>query len=112
MANSKADALNDYFFKSVFTTEDLSSMPIMPDSLHPNMQDIDITASGVHALLSKINPQKVAGPDDIPAQVLKETAYVITPMLTHLLNNLWRQGDTPGLEISTCVCSTQERNKL
>lgn len=69
--NSKADALSDYF-KSVFTTKDLNSMPIMSDSLHPNVQDIDTTASGVHPLLSKINPQKTAGPDDIPARVLKK----------------------------------------
>ena len=53
--NSKADVLNDYF-KSVFTTEDLSSLTIMPDSSHSNMQNIDIAASGVHAVLSKINP--------------------------------------------------------
>ena len=63
----------------------------MPDSPHPNMQDIDITASGVHALLSKINPQKAAGPNDISAWVLKETAYVITPVLKICLNNLWRR---------------------
>ena len=69
-SNSKADAFNDYF-KSIFTTENLSSMPIMPDSPHPNMQDIDITASHVHALFSKINLQKVSGPDDIPAWVLQ-----------------------------------------
>ena len=36
-----------------------------------NLQDTDITASGVHALLSKTNPQKA---------LVKETAHVITPM--------------------------------
>ena len=72
--NSKADALNDYF-KSVFTTdhEDLSSMPVMPDSPHPNMQDIDIIALGVAICSAFQNkPTKTTGPDDIPTRVLKK----------------------------------------
>ena len=49
------------------------------------MQGIGITAPGVQALLSNINPPKAAGLDDIPACVLKETAHVITPVSTHLI---------------------------
>jgi len=36
------------------------------------MQDITITPEGVYALLSKLDPHKASGPDNIPARVLKE----------------------------------------
>ena len=45
-ATSKAETLNKAF-KSVFTIEDLHSLPFLPDSAHPTMQDIHITKPGV-----------------------------------------------------------------
>ena len=47
IATSKAEALNKAF-KSVFTIEDLNSLPSLPDSTHPTMQDI--TKPGVYIL--------------------------------------------------------------
>ena len=48
------------------------------------MPEIIITTPGVLKLLSGVNPHKATGPDIIPAHVLKETALVIAPVLTHL----------------------------
>lgn len=70
-------------------------MPIMPESTHPPVHDIDIKVPVVHALLSKINPQKLLIHDDIPTYVLKETAHVITPMLAHLLEQSLESGEIP-----------------
>ena len=47
-ATSKAETLNKAF-KSVFTIEDLHSLPFLPDSTHPTMQDIYVLPSLVCA---------------------------------------------------------------
>ena len=73
---SKAEALNRTF-QSVFTVEDLTSLLTLPEAIHPSIEEITITEPGVFALLSRTDPHKAGGPDNIPAQVL-------TPMLTHL----------------------------
>ena len=44
---------------------------------------------------SKLDPHKASGSDNIPARVLKETAYEITPMLTHLFQQSLDTGDIP-----------------
>ena len=56
-AVGKAEALNNAF-KSVFTIEDLSSLPVLPDSTYPNMQNICITEAGVYNILSQLDPYK------------------------------------------------------
>ena len=79
----KAEVLNDAF-QSVFTTEDQSSLPTLPVSMHPPLSEISITEHGVFTLLSQIDPHKACGPDNIPAKVLQELAQGLTPMITHL----------------------------
>ena len=45
------------------------------------MLDIDITISGIDALLSNLNAHKAAGPDGISARILKEMHSSIVPIL-------------------------------
>ena len=92
-ATSKVEALNKAF-KSVFTIEDLNSLPYasLSDLTHPTMQDIHITEPGVHNILSQLDPHKAGGPDGIPARVLKELASDLTPILTHLYQQLLNTG--------------------
>ena len=52
------------------------------------MPDISINVSGVHKLLSDLNPFKATGPDAISARFLKETANELAPMLTCLFHQL------------------------
>ena len=59
----KAEVLNNAFH-SVFTTEDLSSLPTMPVATHPSLPEISITEHGVFTLLSQIDPHKACGPDN------------------------------------------------
>ena len=47
-------------------------LPDKGPSPHPLMSDIDITTSGIHALLSNLNAHKAAGLDGISARVLKK----------------------------------------
>ena len=59
-AKDKAEALNQQFI-SVFTKEDLSSLPHIGTSKIPCMPDIHITTSGVEKLLKNLQAHKVAG---------------------------------------------------
>jgi hypothetical protein len=43
----------------------------------PEINDINIKVSGVEKLISKLNPTKAAGPDNITPRVLKELAPFI-----------------------------------
>jgi hypothetical protein len=58
--------------KSVFTKEDMSSMPDKGDSPHNTMDPIIVTIPGVEKLLKNIKPHKATGPDSIPARLLNE----------------------------------------
>ena len=93
-ATSKAETLNKAF-KSVFTIEDLHSLPFLPDSTHPTMQDICITKLGVYNILSQLDPHKAEGPDGIPACVLKELAFDLAPIFTHLYQQSLNTGTLP-----------------
>ena len=45
------------------------------------MQDITVTPPGIEKLLSKLDPSKASGPDEIKPRLLKELAHEISPIL-------------------------------
>jgi len=57
-AVSKAEALNNAFKSAVFTIEDSSFLPLLPDSIYPTMQNMHITEAGVYNILSQLDPHK------------------------------------------------------
>ena len=59
------------------------------------LNHISISVSGVHKLLSDLNPFKATGPDAISAHFLKETANEIAPMFTCLFNQSLATGEIP-----------------
>ena len=68
------------FFQSVFTVEpqgDLPSPTPPTASYDYDLCDFDITVEKVKKLLSKIDPGKAAGPDDIHPLVLSKSADVL-----------------------------------
>jgi len=67
--NNKADCLNGYF-ASVFTAEDLNSLPMLSYT-YPDMPDIIISEPGVLKLLIMLNPNKSLGPDGCPSTCVK-----------------------------------------
>ena len=82
-------------FESVFTAEDTSSIPDTGTSPYTSIPDIDITLNGVRNLLLKSNVNKSAGPDNIHAAFLKNTAFESAPILTHLFKQSLRNGIVP-----------------
>ena len=89
--NSKADALNSYFY-SVFTQEKLPT-PTKTTSPFNQTLDVDISAHGVH---KQFNPRKACGPDEIPARVLKELAPYIAPWLSSIFQQSYDTGAVPS----------------
>jgi hypothetical protein len=66
---SKAEALNKQF-QSVFTDEDMSTLPQMGTSKTQDISSIQIQEKGIAKLLSKLNINKASGPDTISRRIL------------------------------------------
>ena len=94
--SEKADVLNSFFI-SVFTEEDLNSVPKL-ETRHNNTSIIDvvITQEEVKQKLANINPSKAMGPDHIPGIVLKTLAEEISIPLTKIFNKSISEGTVPN----------------
>ena len=91
-AKEKAETLNDQFC-SVFTEENLTSIPNLGPSSVPDMPDIHITTAGVEKLLKNLKVNKASGPDNIPARVLKECASSVAP----IFQKIYQKSVTTGI---------------
>ena len=91
----KATILNNHF-KSVFSTDDDSSIPEKGPSQYSSLPAFEITEHGVYNILTNCDPSKSSGPDSIHPQVLKTTAAEISPMLTHIFKQSLETGTVPS----------------
>jgi hypothetical protein len=91
----KTEILNAQF-QSVYTREDISSMPDMGPSPYPNMERIRVSNNGVLKLLRDLDPYKAAGPDNIPPFILKEAADEVSWILTSLFQQSLDTGIVPN----------------
>ncbi len=91
---SKAEALSQQFL-STFTQEDTDNMPSISHQQFNSIQEIIFTQNGITKLLQQIRPGKAAGPDELPARVLKEMACEISGMLTFLFQQSYECGSVP-----------------
>ena len=92
--NSKAESFNNYF-SSVFTKEDDSSLPELPEG-YPSIDAVDISTEGVVSLLEGLDSFKACGPDNIPTRFIKETAIDLAPSLTLVYQASVKQGRVPN----------------
>ena len=69
-SKQKADILNEQFI-SVFTKEDPSNAPKLPNRHIPSVSPITVTVRGVLKLLQGLKTHKAAGPDKVPTRLLK-----------------------------------------
>ena len=92
----KAQLLSDQF-SSVFTDD---NTPEADNMLHgpqyPPIRPLEVSEPGVRKLLRNLNPGKAAGPDEIPARILKELADDLSPAITALLNKSLDSGVLPS----------------
>ena len=93
--------MND-FFAGVFTSEDISSIPVL-DFRHtgPQLADIHISSQLVETKLQRLKPTCAPGPDEVHPQVLQELGHSIAYPLSLLycrsmdsgkLPAIWKQG--------------------
>lgn len=94
-SDKKADILNKQF-QSVFTKENLTTMPTKGPSPHPEVPPLNITHEGVTKLLKGLNARKATGPDTVPAMILKELSEELTPIICHLFNQSIATGSVPS----------------
>ena len=68
-------------FQSVFTDEDMPTLPQMGTSKTQDISSIQIQEKGIAKLLSKLNINKASGPDTISCRILREATDEIAPYL-------------------------------
>ncbi len=94
---SLPDTLNHFY--SRFEMQNDTPAQKLPTP--PNDQALCLSAADVRKTLSRINPWKAAGPDNIPGHVLKDCAAQLTDVLTDIFNTSLSQAVVP-----TCLKST------
>lgn len=90
-----AEALNSQF-SSVFTEEDVHSLPSKGESPFGNIPDLSIAQNGVIKQLQGLNCNKASGPDNIPSRFLHDYATELGPMLHFICVQSYNSGVLPG----------------
>ena len=91
----KADIFNR-FFCSVFTKENLTTMPSPPTvGEGPRLDSINITVETVKDKLDKLKTSSSPGPDGIHPLLLKETARTVCRPLTRIYRKSLQCGSLP-----------------
>ena len=84
-----AEVLNEYF-SSVFTTEDISSLPVLFTKFEGNKSEqlgqLFVTPEMIAKKIKKMKDNKSAGVDGIPPKLLKEIVEQISTPLAKVLN--------------------------
>ena len=83
-------------FQSVFTIESNNDLPDKGNSPFPTISQIQINEFGIRCQLQRLKVHKATGPDNISARFLKETSYVIAPILTHIFQVSLSTGNIPN----------------
>ena len=99
-----AEALRQQY-ESVFTRDDLCSTPSLGPSSYPDFPELFVSELGVMKLLQNIDSSKAAGPDVLPARILKEAVVELTPILTALFQQPYDSGLLPADWKKANVCA-------
>ena len=92
---AKAGLLNA-FFASVFTREDLESIPTLPDqAVSSELSDVEITLGLVEEKLRSLKASSAPGPDELHPRVLKELHRSLAAPLAHLFRKSIDTGRIP-----------------
>ena len=91
----KANAFNE-FFSSVFTKEDITELPDLPNKgVKQQLTNVTFTCDDVLKLLQGLKPDKSPGPDSIHPHVLKECAHELAYPLFRLFRKSLDEGNIP-----------------
>jgi len=75
-ANDKDIRSFNFFFRSIFTIEDISTVPDFPTKVDTLLNDIYFTEFDIYicSVLKSLNPNKTPGPDNMHPRLLKNCA--------------------------------------
>ena len=92
----KCELLNEYF-ASVFTREDLTSIPsfYVPQVVEDPIADIEFTPQDVYVKLSTLNSAKASGPNDWPLLSLKKCREQLCLPLSILFTKSFNSSSLP-----------------
>ncbi|KAL0202538.1 hypothetical protein M9458_000556, partial [Cirrhinus mrigala] len=91
------DTLNEFYARfDIQNDTPAQKLPTLP-----NNQAVCLSPADVRKTLSRVNPRKAAGPDNIPGRVLRDCAAQLTDVLTDIFNTSLSQAVVP-----TCLKST------
>lgn len=96
LSDSHCTSAFNAFFSSVFTLEDHSDVPYVPELDIAYMEPIEITAEGIALLVNNLKLSTSAGIDDINSKILKNTASVSVNILYHLFRQSLATGQLPS----------------
>ena len=82
------------FLQTILQIPDLT--PWQRDLKYPDITDIEIREDGVHKLLSKLNPHKAMGPDQLHPKILKQLATTVAPILQIIFQKSIDSGKVPS----------------
>ncbi len=71
-----------------------------------------LSAADVRKTISRINPRKAAGPDNIPGRVLKDCAAQLTDVLTDIFNTSLSQAVVPTYVKSTTIIPVPKKSPV
>lgn len=90
----RAKLFNDYF-QSVFKRSSDGTPPEFALRTQKVMPDILVTVNGIEKLIDSLGKNKPAGPDGIPAQLLKCTSIISAKFIADILNLSLSLGQVP-----------------
>lgn len=95
LSNSQCCSAFNTFFASMFTREDQSTLPNVPDYDYQYMKPIEITAKGIECLITKLKLSSSAGADNINSKVLKNTIFITSNILCYIFQQSLESGQIP-----------------
>ena len=91
------------FFSSIFTDEDTSTVPILPNRNNTNMmQDIIITEHEICVSMKKLKENKGQGADNIHPSVLNRCSNTLCKPLLMIYTQTFRRSTTTRMERCKC----------
>ena len=93
-SKEKANTLINHF-SSVFTDEDVYTVPTLNNDSYPDIQPITTQVLDVYHHLTSLQSHKAPGPDNIPPMLLKIASSEVSLSLTLMFNASIHQGQLP-----------------
>ncbi|KAI4879949.1 hypothetical protein NFI96_030543, partial [Prochilodus magdalenae] len=105
---SLPDALNHFYAR--FETQ--NSVAARKTTPPPDDQVLCLTAADVRKTLRRVNPRKAAGPDNIPARVLRECADQLTDVFTDIFNISLSSATVPTCLKATTIIPVPKKSSV